>query len=272
MSLTDPFLLRALVAALLFAAAAAPLGSFVMWRRMAYFGEALSHAVLLGVAAGLWLELAPTVALVPFVLLFGLLLRLLERHTRVPPDTLLAILGHGALASGLLALSLLGGWRTDLLAWLFGDVLAVGPVDLALLAGGLALVALFLRARWEKLLSATVSEELAVVEGVPVERVRIEFVLALALVVALGMRVVGMLLVMTLLLVPPAAVRGFVRTPEAMASGAILFALLAALLGLELAFTADLPAGPAIAFCAVLGFFLALPLARLWRSLREERP
>lgn len=272
MSLADPFLLRALVAALLFAAAAAPLGSFVVWRRMAYFGEALSHAVLLGVAAGLWLDLAPTVALVPFVLLFALLLRLLERSTRVPPDTLLAILGHGALAAGLLALSLLGGWRTDLLAFLFGDVLAVGPLDLALLAAGLAAVAAFLALHWRQLLSLTVSPELAAVEGVPVERVRTGFVLALALVVALGMRVVGMLLVMTLLLVPPASVRGFVRTPEAMAAGAVVFALLAAFAGLQLAFTADLPAGPAIAFCAVLGFFLALPAARLRWLLREERP
>ncbi len=265
----DPFLLRALAAALIFAAMAAPLGSFVVWRRMAYFGEALSHTVLLGVAAGVWLELAPTVTLVPLLLLFALLLRALERSTRVPPDTLLAILGHGALAAGLLALALLGGWRTDLLAFLFGDVLAVGPVDLALLAAGLGLVVLFVRLRWRQLLSATVSEELAAVEGVPVERVRGEFVLALALVVALGMRVVGMLLVMTLLLVPPAAVRGFVRTPEAMAAGAVLFALIAAVAGLQLAFAADLPAGPAIAFCAAAGFFLLMPAARLWRRLRE---
>jgi len=265
----DPILLRALVAAVIFAATAAPLGSFVVWRRMAYFGEALSHTVLLGVAAGLWLHLAPTVALLPFVLLFALLLRGLERSTRVPPDTLLAILGHGALAAGLLALALLGGWRTDLLAWLFGDVLAVGPADLALLAAGLVLVALFVRARWRQLLSATVSEDLAAVEGVPVERVRTEFVLALALVVTLGMRVVGMLLVMTLLLVPPAAVRGFVRTPEAMAAGAVVFAVLAAVAGLQLAFSADLPAGPAIAFCAATGFFLLLPAARLWQHLRE---
>ncbi len=268
----DPFFWRPLLAALLLAGTAAPLGAFVVWRRMAYFGEALAHAVLPGVALAVALGLAPTLTLPPFVLLLAGLLLLLERHSRLPADTLLAILAHGALAGGLLALSLAGGYRTDLLGYLFGDVLAVDSTDLALLAVAAAVVTVLLTRHWRGLVSATVSEELAAVEGVPVVRLRLLLVLLMALVVALGLRVVGILLVMALLIVPPAAVRPWVREPEQMALGALAFGVAAAWLGLELAFRLDLPAGPAIAVVAVVGFFTSIGLARMVRPAEGPAP
>ncbi len=268
----EPLLLRALLAAVLLAATAAPLGAFVVWRRMAYFGETLAHAVLPGAALAVWWDLAPETTLPPFVLGLAGLLLVLERRSRLPADTLLAILAHGALAAGLLGLALAGGYRTDLLAYLFGDVLAVGTVDLGLLAAAAVAVALWLGASWRGLVSATVSAELAAVEGVAVGRLRLLLVMALALVVALGMRVVGMLLVMALLIVPPAAVRPWVREPEGMALGGLAFAVGAAALGLAVAFRWDLPAGPAMAAVAVAGFFASTALARLVRREGGTEP
>ncbi len=257
--MTEPFMLRALAVGLLFALAAGPLGAFVVWRRMAYFGEALAHSVLLGVAAGFLLGLAPGVAVLPFVLAFALLLLMLERQRLVPVDTLLAVLAHGALAGGVLLVGLLGGVRTDLLGYLFGDVLAVGSGDVAVLGLVALLVGALLLRFWRPLLSATVSEELAAVEGVAVARVRLLLVLLLALVVAAGMRVVGMLLVMALLIVPAATARRFCRSPEGMALSAAAIGCLAVVVGLAGAWELDLPAGPAIAAVAVVLFFAALP-------------
>ncbi len=266
----EPFLLRAVAVALLFAAAAGPLGAFVVWRRMAYFGEALAHSVLLGIAAGFLLGLAPAIAVLPFMLGFALLLLLLERQRLVPVDTLLAVLAHGALAGGVITVSLVGGVRTDLLGYLFGDVLAVGPSEIATVAGVALVIGGLLLVFWRPLLSATVSEELAAVEGVAVRRMRLLLVLLLALVVAAGMRVVGMLLVMALLIVPAAAARHFSRSPEAMALRASLLGCASVLLGLAGAWELDLPAGPAIALVTVTLFFLSLLAAAFGRSGRSR--
>ena len=262
----DPLLLRAGIAASVFAAAAAPLGAFVVWRRMAYFGEALSHSVLLGVALGVVLDLDPARLLLPFLVLFALALAGLERRTVIPRDTLLGILAHGALAAGVLLIAATGAYRASLLAYLFGDVLAVDAADVALLAVLAVLVGVMLLAHWQGLVSWTVSAELAAVEGVPVVRLRLLLVGLLALVVAMGMRVVGMLLVMALLIVPAATVRPWSRSPEAMAAGAIVAAILAVVLGLGVSWQWDLPPGPAIAAAAVALFFAGLAAAEVARS------
>ncbi len=263
-------MLRAVGAGLLFALAAGPLGAFVVWRRMAYFGEALAHSVLLGVAAGFVIGLAPGIAVLPFMLGFALLLLLLERQRLVPVDTLLAVLAHGALAGGVILVSLLGGVRTDLLGYLFGDVLAVGAPEIVVLALVAVIVLGLLSCFWRPLLSATVSEELAAVEGVAVGRMRFLLVLLLALVVAAGMRVVGMLLVMALLIVPAAAARRFSRSPEGMAVRAAAIGGAGVLLGLAGAWELDLPAGPTVAVATVALFFAGL-VAALFAGVAERR-
>ncbi len=266
----DAFLVRALAAGLLCAAMAGPLGAFVVWRRMAYFGEALAHSVLLGVALGFLLGLAPETAVIPLIIGIALLLAFLERWRLVPTDTLLGILAHGSLALGMLLVSYVGTLRTDLLGYLFGDVLAIGDRDLLLLGGLALLVLALLLGFWRPLLSMTVSSEIAAVEGVPVVAMRLLLVFLLAIVVAAGMRVVGILLVMALLVVPAATARPLVRSPEGMAAGAAGLGCLSVLLGMGLSWLSDLPAGPAIAVVAVLLFFLVLPLGG-FRADRGEK-
>lgn len=259
----DDFLLRGLLGGLAIAAAAGPLGTFVVWRRMAFFGETLANAALLGVVLGVLLDLAalPLVLAVCFGL--ALVLTALERRRVLPPDTLLGILSHGALAIGLILLALLDSIRIDLMSYLFGDILAVSRTDLGLIFIALAIVLTALVALWRPLLASTVHAEIAAVEGVAVERCKLGLTLLLALVVAVGMKLVGILLVVSLLVVPAATARRFAATPEQMAVLAALLGMASVGLGLLLSLRVDAPAGPAVVAVAVVMFAIAqVPPAR----------
>jgi zinc transport system permease protein len=255
----DDFLVRAVLGGVGVALAAGPVGSFVVWRRMAYFGEALANAALLGTAVALVLEVNLIAGVLAFVALTAVLLTGLERRLSLPPDTLLSILAHGALAIGLLVLSWRDGLRIDLFGYLLGDVLAIARADLLVIAAMLASVLLAVAICWRPLLSATVHADLAEVEGVPVARMRLLTTLLVAGIIAVGMKIVGILLIISLLVVPAAAARQLARTPEAMALGASLIGAAAVLAGLYGSYAFDLPAGPAIVAAAV-GLFALMAL------------
>lgn len=257
----DDFMARALAAGLLLALAAGPLGAFVVWRRMAYMGETLANAGLLGVALGLLLHLPMTVTVPAFTLLLALLLLLVERRGLLPLDTILGILAHSALAAGLVVLTFMEQVRVDLMSYLFGDVLAVSRGDLLLALAVAAAVAVVMGVFWRPLVSMTVHPDLAAVEGVKVERMRLLLTLLLALVIAVGMRLVGVLLVVSLLVIPAGAARRFARTPEAMAALAALVGSLSVAAGLAGSLLWDLPAGPAVVVAAA-GLFAASLAAR----------
>jgi zinc transport system permease protein len=259
-ALLDDFVLRAALAGVGVALVAGPLGCFVVWRRMAYFGDTVAHAALLGVA----LALAFDVGVIPAVLAVAAVVALaVARGTgrRYAADTLLGVLAHGGLAVGLVVLSFLPGGRGDLSAWLFGDILAVSVSDLALIwaAAGLAGLALWLG--WARLLNSTINEELAWAEGGNPERDRLLLTLALALLVAAALKVVGALLITAMLILPAAAARPLARTPEAMVLVAALIGAVAAMGGLRLAWVADTPAGPSMVVVA-LGLFVVSNLLR----------
>ncbi|MGL5947691.1 MAG: zinc ABC transporter permease subunit ZnuB [Aeromonas sp.] len=253
----DSFLLYALAAGLGLALLAGPLGSFVVWRKMAYFGDTLSHACLLGVALGLGLQLNLTLAVVLCALLMAGLLLLMSRSKQVATDTLLGILAHSALSLGLVALSFMDGVRVDLMAYLFGDLLAVQPSDLAWIYGGGALVLALLWRVWDPLIALTINEELARVEGVKVERLRALLMLLMALVIAVAMKFVGALIITSLLIIPAATARRFSQTPEQMAGLASVIGMLAVVGGLSLSWWQDTPAGPSVVVCATAGFMLS---------------
>jgi len=263
-ALLDDFLLRALLGGLGVALAAGPLGAFVVWRRMAYFGDTLAHAGLLGVALGVLTGLSENLGVLLACLGIALLLVVLQRQRRLATDTLLGILAHTSLSLGLVGLALLDNVRIDLSAYLFGDILAVSRTDLLWIWGGGLLALTVLVLLWRPLLAITVHEELARVEGVPVAAVRVSFLLLIALVVAVAMKVVGILLITSLLIIPAAAARRFARSPEGMAALASLGGCLAVCGGLAGSLRLDLPAGPAIVVCATLVFVAGL----LWPQRR----
>lgn len=256
--LLDHFMTRALLAGVAVAVAAAPLGAFVVWRRMAYFGNALSHTALLGVALGFLLGVSPIIGVVFVTVAAALILGAMQGVRGLSLDTLLGIVAHAALAAGLVVAATLDQVRVDLMAYLFGDILAVGAGDLAWLWAGAAAVLAVLTRLWRPLLNATVHADLAFVEGVNVRRMELAFMLMLALVVALAMKVVGILLVTSLLVVPAAGARAFARTPEAMAVLAALQGAAAVALGLWASLHYDAPAGPAIVLAAAGLFSLSL--------------
>ena len=258
----DDFVLRAVLAGIGVAVVAGPLGSFVVWRRMAYFGDTLSHSALLGVALGILLGVNLSLAVLLLCMALALLLVALQQQRRLAGDTLLGILSQSALSLGLIALAFIETVRVDLMAYLFGDILAVSPADLAWIYGGGAVVLVALAWLWRPLLAITVHEELAQVEGVNVGATRLAFMLLVALVIAVAMKVVGVLLITALLILPAAAARRFARTPEAMAAVAALAGALAVLGGVAGSLRWDLPTGPAIVLSGAVLFALSLAWPR----------
>lgn len=261
----DDFLTRALLAGIGLSLATGPLGSFVVWRRMAYFGDATSHAAILGVALALASGLP--VALGTLVVALAMAVTVATLAARGwAMDTTLGVLAHSALAFGLVAISFVPGARTDLSAWLFGDILAVSRADLAFVWGGAVLVLALLGWRWQGLLTATVNEDLAHASGLNPDRERLALVLALALVVAVALKIVGALLIAAMLIIPAAAARALARTPEAMAALAALIGAGAALGGLRLSLAWDTPAGPSIIAAAALIFAVAALFGQMRRN------
>lgn len=275
MVVIDTFLWRALLGGLGIALIAGPLGCFVVWRRMAYFGDTLAHSALLGIVIGLALDLhwhfssqLPLTNLLSastllVCVLIAILLVILQQQQRLATDTLLGILAHSALSLGLVALAFLQaeGLRIDLAAYLFGDLLAVSWSDLYWIYGSGAVILLSLKFIWSPLLSITLNEELAQVEGVSVNWIRLWFMLMVALVVAMTMKIVGILLITALLIIPPAAARSFAHTPEQMASLASVIGCLAVVIGLYLSWHWDTPTGPSIVVAATLLFMLTFVLS-----------
>ncbi|WP_416916040.1 MAG: metal ABC transporter permease [Roseicyclus sp.] len=261
----DDFMTRATLAGIGVALAAAPLGSFVVWRRMAYFGDATAHAAILGVALSLALEISIFPGAVAIALLMALTVSTLSGRGYAM-DTLLGVLAHSALAFGLVAVSFLQGIRIDLMAYLFGDILAVSRTDLAVIWGGAVLVAGLIAWRWSALLTATLNAELAYASGIDPKREQLVLTLALAITVAVAIKVVGVLLIAAMLIIPAAAARPLARTPEAMALIAACIGAGSAVIGLRAAYVLDTPAGPSIVCVAALAFAATSLLRLLGRT------
>ncbi|MFN3973067.1 MAG: metal ABC transporter permease [Gemmobacter sp.] len=260
----DDFLIRAALAGIGLSLATGPLGAMVVWRRMAYFGDATAHAAILGVALALATGLPLGAGTLIVALAMAATVSTLAARGWAM-DTTLGVLAHSALAFGLVAVSFLPGVRTDLSALLFGDILAVSRADLTFIWSGSLLVASLLVWRWQALLTSTLSEDLAHASGLNPDRERLVLTLALALVVAVAIKVVGALLIAAMLIIPAAAARGLARSPESMAALAVVAGILATMGGLALSLTLDTPAGPSIVAVAACTFTLSAVAGRLLR-------
>ena len=258
MNFLDDFLLRALLGGIGVAIICGPLGCLVVWQRMAYFGATLSHAALLGVAFGLFLKLNLQLAILLICLVVSALLILLGKHRLLSLDTILGILAHAALALGLALIALLPGVRVDLVGYLFGDILAITRRDLLWIFIGGAMVLLILAKIWRPLLSLITGRELALVDGVNEKRIRAAFFFLLSIVVAVAMQVVGILLIVSLLIIPAATARCFAKSPENMALLATAFGITAVTGGLAMSLAIDTPTGPAIVVIATILFAICL--------------
>ena len=262
----DDFIWRSALAGIALALASGPLGCFVVWRRMAYFGDATAHAAILGVALSLAFSISIFIGVMVAALAMAfMILSLSGRMFAV--DTLLGVAAHGALALGLVAITFIPGVRVDLSAYLFGDILAVGRVDLLIICMGSALVLLVLWLRWERLLLLTLNVDLAAARGIDTRREGMILMVILAVLVAVAIKIVGALLITAMLIIPAAAARPISRTPEWMAGVAATAAVIGVVGGLSASFYWDTPTGPSIVVAASVLFAGATLL-----TIRRPKP
>jgi zinc transport system permease protein len=267
MMAVEPFLVRALAAGIGVAVMAGPMGCFIIWRRMAYFGDTMAHSALLGVAVGFLLSVNMTAGVVAVTVAIALALVALQR-TRpwLTSDALLGILSHSALSFGLVAIGLMWWLRVDLLSYLFGDILSVTSADVWVVWGGGAVVIVVLLAIWRPLLATSVHEDVARAEGLQVVLVSLVFATLVAVVIGLAMKIVGILLITSLLIIPAATARRFVAEPETMAMVAAGFGMIAVVAGLAGSLALDTPSGPSIVAAEAILFAISqLPLGSLLR-------
>jgi zinc transport system permease protein len=265
----DDFLWRATAGAALLGAAAGPVGCFVLWRRMAYLGESVAHMGLLGAAAGLLMGVSPLLGVGILAVAAALIMARAGDGT-IPAGTLVGVVGHSGLALGFVLLASMETVRTDLLGYLFGDVLALSDADLLEIAGASIAMLVVTAWFWQGWLLATVNADIARAEKRTNRLADVVFLVLVAALVALGLRVVGALLIVALLIVPPAAARPLSRTPETMAALAALIGAASAPLGLGAAYLKDIPAGPAIVLAAT-AIFLVTNIGAHMTNLSRRR-
>lgn len=256
------FTTRALLAGLGIAILAGPLGSLIVWRRMAYFGDTLGHSTLTGISLALLLHINIYFGLIAISLIVAAFMAALNRQKWLASDAVLGMLSHTTLAIGLIAATAIQGVRVDLLSYLYGDILAVDSQDLIYIAAVIIIVAILLSRMWRWLLSATIHSDLAQIEGVPVDVVSWVFILMLALVFAVAIKLVGVLLITAMLIIPASAARRFARNPETMVAIASIIGCIAVAIGFWASLSWDWPTGPAIVVTTALLFALSLIVTR----------
>lgn len=251
-------ILPPILAAVFLACISGPLGCFVVWKKMAYFGDTVAHAALLGVGLGVILSIATQISVIILCLLVAILVAYFNSKKYLSTDTTLGILAHGSLALGMLTVTVVSPTRINLQGILMGDLLTVGYSE-ALHVGILSIVIIALIVKlWRHFLMSAIDEDLATVEGYSPNKNQFLLTLTIALTIAFGIKLVGALLISGLLIIPAAGARKLSSSPEAMAITAGLIGLVSSVLGLISSAYWDLPAGPAIVCCALLIFIAAL--------------
>ena len=251
----DDFMTRATLAGIGVSLAAAPLGCFVVWRRMAYFGEATAHAAMLGIAISLTFEFSILAGAILVSLIMASSVTILEGRSLFL-DTLLGVAGHSSIAAGLVIVSFISGIRIDLMAYLIGDILAVSNMDLLMIWIGVLIIFSLIIWRWSPLLLVTLSEDLASANGYNPKKENLIITISLAIMVAVGIKVVGVLLIIALLIIPAASARFIALTPESMGFISAIIGVSSSLLGIYSAYFFDTPTGPSIVCVASLFFLI----------------
>lgn len=252
------FLLYALLAGIGIALISGPLGSFVVWRRLAYVGDTLAHSSLLGISLGVLLDMNLTAALIACSIVIALFIVTLQNQRFLTSDTVLGILAHSTLASGLILASFFPELQVDLMSYLFGDILLVSLTEVIWIYLVGMIVILLLIFLWRPLLAMTVHEEIAQVEGTKTNAMKLALMLMIASVIAIAIKIVGILLITALMIIPAATARRFAKSPLSMAVLASFFGCMSVITGLFFSYQYDVPAGPGIIFCSTLLFLSSL--------------
>ena len=259
--LAEPFMQRALLGGLLTGALGGLLGSVAVLRQLSFFSDALGHSALLGITLGILIGVNPTLVLIPFAVVFALLVNQLVERSSLPTDALLNIVYSSSLAAAILALSLVESYRGGIRQLLFGDILGISPLDLIVIAVLLiaALIYLGLSLRAQVLL--TLNADLAGAVGVSTSWHRLAFIVLLAVVVAVSIKAVGVLLISAFVVIPACAGRLLCRRFPFYVLTSALLGGGCALLGLLGSGLTNLPSGPSVVMVQFVGFLTALALS-----------
>lgn len=249
----EPFIIKALLAGIGTALMCGTLGCFVAWKRLAYYGDTIAHAALLGVAVALMLETGPGIGILLVSILLAIGVTYFSEQKQLAADTILGVAAHGALAIGVVLLSL-SSITVDIGAFLFGDILAVVWSDVIVIYVVVAAILMTIKYFWRDLMRITIHPDIAQVEGVHATRSKLVLMVLIAVAVAISIKIVGMLLITALLIVPAAAARYFSATPTQMVQFSTLAAVVSVLMGIGGAFTFDTPSGPSIVVAALVLF------------------
>ena len=252
------FFIRALVAGIGVAIVTGPLGCFVVWRRLSYFGDTLAHSALLGVTMAYSFQFNIAISVFLISSLIALILIKLQKRTNLPGDALLGLLAHSSLAVGLVVIGFLTFIRFDIMGLLFGDILAVNVTDLLIIWFGGGLILLFLKIIWKPLFASTVNYELAEAEGLNPDRAKAIFTILMAALIAISIKMVGLLLITGMLIIPAAMARNLSDSPFKMVLFSIIGGLLSVLIGLFSSLEFNTPSGPSIIAAALFLFILSL--------------
>ena len=254
----DDFFIRALIAGIGIALVAGPLGCFVIWRRLSFFGDTLSHSALLGVTLALSFDINIALSVFFVSSAVALVLLKLQKTTNLPGDALLGLLAHSSLAVGLVVISFLSFIRFDIMGLLFGDILAVAPNDIFIIWIGGILILLVLKIIWKPLFASTVNYELAEAEGMNPARVNAIFTILMAAIIAISIKMVGLLLITGMLIIPAAMARNLSNNPIQMVVYSVIGGLLSVIVGLFASLELNSPSGPSIITAALVLFILSL--------------
>ena len=265
----DDFFVRALIAGIGIALVTGPLGCFIIWRRLSFFGDTLSHSALLGVTIAFFFELNIAFSVFLISSAIALILLKLQKTTKLPGDALLGLLAHSSLAVGLVVIGFLTTIRFDIMGLLFGDILAVNEIDLLIIWIGGALILLILKIIWKPLFASTVNHELAEAEGMNPDKVNAIFTVLLAAIIAISIKIVGLLLITGMLIMPAAMARNVSNNPPQMVKLSIIGGLLSVIIGLFSSLEINTPSGPSIITAALVLFCLTLIKIKNYSELKK---
>lgn len=258
-TITDPFILRAILAGIAVALISGLVGCFVVWRRMSYYGESIAHSSLLGVGLGILLGTGINFGIIVVCLIFGILFLWLQQNKILSTDTLLGVLAHLALSIGIIVISI-NRIKIDIHAFLFGDILTVSSSDLWWMYLGVILVIFLIYLNWSSLLLVTIDEDLARAEGINPIYINLLLTSVLTIVVAVSLQIIGLLLITAMLIIPAATSRKLANSPKEMAFIATLIGIFSVITGVFLSVEIDAPSGPSIVIISASLFFLSFLL------------
>ncbi len=264
----DDFLIRSLLAGSLMVMVAAPMGCLMVWQRLAFLADTLGHASVLGIALALILSLQPVLGVLLVIAIIMFIVRLSSGDRPVAfSESVLAIISHTGLAGGILLLGVFGFGNISLEALMFGDLLATTVTDLVFIAGTVALLLALLWWRWHDFVAVSVSPEIAQAEGIAVKKVQLILYLMIALLIAVMMKIMGVLLIGAMLVIPVNAARNFSRGPEQMMWISLLFGALSLYSGVFFSWQFDWQTGPAIVVVAAAWLLVSIVAKKLNKAL-----